>query len=45
MENAKTSVHAFVTSKLDNCNALLYGPPKYKIQPRQYVEIRVDPYH
>ena len=45
METVKTLVHAFVTSKLDNCNALLYGPPKYKIQPRQYVEIRVDPYH
>ena len=36
MENAKTSVHAFVTSKLDNCNALLYGLPKYKIQRLQY---------
>ena len=37
MENAKTSVHAFVTSKLDNCNALLYGLPEYKIQRLQYV--------
>ena len=37
METAKTLVHAFVTSKLDNCNALLYGPPKYKIQRLQYV--------
>ena len=45
METVKTLVHAFVTSKLDNCNALLYGLPKYKIQPRQYVEIRVDLYH
>ena len=37
METAKTLVHAFVTSKLDNCNALLYGLPKYKIQRLQYV--------
>ena len=37
MENAKTSVHAFVTSKLDNCHALLYGLPEYKIQRLQYV--------
>ena len=37
METAKTLVHAFVTSKLDNCNALLCGLPKYKIQRPQYV--------
>ena len=37
VENAKTSVHAFVTSKLNNCNALLYGLPEYKIQRLQYV--------
>ena len=37
METAKTLVHAFVTSKLDNCNALLYGPTKYKIKRLQYV--------
>ena len=37
METAKTLVHAFVTSKLDNCNALSYGLPKYKIQRLQYV--------
>ena len=37
MENTKTSVHAFVTSKLDNCNALLYDLPEYKIQCLQYV--------
>ena len=37
METAKTLVHAFVTSKLDNCNALLYDLPKYKIQRLQYV--------
>ena len=37
METTKTLVHAFVTSKLDNCNALLYGPPKYNIKRLQYV--------
>ena len=37
METVKTLVHAFVTSKLDNCNALLYGLPKYKIQRLQDV--------
>ena len=37
METAKTLVHAFVTSKLDNGNAILYGLPKYKIQRLQYV--------
>ena len=36
METIKTLVHAFVTSKLDNCNALLYGLRKYKIQRLQY---------
>ena len=36
METVKTLVHAFVTSKLDNCNALLYGLRKYKIQRLQY---------
>ena len=37
MESVKTLVHTFVTSKLDNCNALLYGLPKYKIQRLQHV--------
>ena len=37
METAKTLVHAFVTSKLDNGNAILYGLLKYKIQRLQYV--------
>ena len=32
METVKTLVHPFVTSKLDNYNALLYGLGKYKIQ-------------
>ena len=37
MDTAKTLVHALVTCKLDNCKALLYGLPKYKIQRLQYV--------
>ena len=37
METAKTLVHAFVTSKVDNCNVLLCGLPKYKFQRLQYV--------
>ena len=37
METAKTLVQAFVTSKLDNCNVLLYGLTKNKIQRLQYV--------
>ena len=36
METVKTLVNAFVTSKLDNCNSLLYGIRKYKIQRLQY---------
>ena len=35
MKNAKTLVHAFVSSKLDD--SILYGLPKYKIQRLQYV--------
>ena len=37
METAKTLVHAFVTSKVDSCKAVLYSLPKYEIQRLQYV--------
>ena len=34
---AKTLVHAFVTSRIDSCNALLFGLPNFLIQRLQYV--------
>ena len=39
-ESAEVAVHAFVTSKLDYCNALLFGLPKYQLQRLQYVQNR-----
>ena len=35
---ATVVINAFVTSKLDYCNALLYGLPKYQLQTLQYVQ-------
>ena len=37
-KTTETLVHAFVTSKLDHCNSLLYGVPKYVIQKLQSVQ-------
>ena len=34
----KLVIHAFITSKLDYCNSLLYGAPKYLIQRVQHVQ-------
>ena len=37
LQTAKILVHAFVTSKLDNCNSLLYDLPKTLLQRLPYV--------
>ena len=37
-ESTKTLVHAYVTCRLDNCNSLLLGSPKYQIQKFQRVQ-------
>ena len=37
-ETTEILIHCFVTSKLDFCNALLYGLPKYQINKLQNVQ-------
>ena len=37
-DNVETLVHAFISSKLDFCNALLYGLPQSVIDRLQYVQ-------
>ena len=37
-ESLKTLVHAFVTSRLDYCNSLFYGLPKYHLSKLQRVQ-------
>ena len=37
-ETAKTLVHAFISSKLEHCNSLLYNLPKYAVKKLQCVQ-------
>ena len=38
VKSTKTLVHAFVTCRLDNCNSLLTGSPKYLITKLQRIQ-------
>ena len=38
VQSTKTLVHAFVSSHLDYCNALLFGLPKYQLDRLQKVQ-------
>ena len=35
---AQSVIHAFISSKLDYCNALLYGLPKYVVERLQRIQ-------
>ena len=37
-DNTKTLVHAFISSKIDYCNSLLYGLPEYELNKLQRVQ-------
>ena len=37
-ESSEIAVHAFITSKLDYCNSLLYGCRKVQLKKLQYVQ-------
>ena len=36
--DVETLVHAFITTKLDNCNSLLFGLPRYHIDRLQRIQ-------
>ena len=38
VDSAQTVIHAFISSKLDYCNALLYGLPKYLVERLQRIQ-------
>ena len=37
-DNTKTLVHAFISSRIDYCNSLLYGLPEYQLNKLQSVQ-------
>ena len=42
VQSTKTLVHAFISSRLDYCNALLFGLPKYQLDRLQKVQNAAD---
>ena len=41
-DNTKTLVHAFISSRIDYCNSLLYGLPEYQLNKLQRVQNMCD---
>ena len=41
VDSTKALVHAFVTCRLDNCNSLLTGSPKYLITKLQRIQLKL----